>query len=223
MQFDPERGAVDWDGLLTFLLTLLLLLLTLGIPLLITLLAVHRAALSAKTSTSAKLLLVFGKALKHEQIDEDYRLRLEKAVQLVREDTERKLLLLGGAAKEGQLSESAAGEQFLRSQGIAGNAISREELSQNTLENLRQARDLLLHQLDEPVALISNRYHLARIATMAESLSIPHQLCAAESSFRFRWQLLPRLIVEAWYILWFKTGKRWARLIHNQRMLDRVT
>jgi uncharacterized SAM-binding protein YcdF (DUF218 family) len=223
MQFDPERGIVDWDGLFTFLLTLLLLLLTLGIPLLITLLTVHRTAVSANTTTTAKQLLVFGKKLQQQQIDADYRLRLHKAAQLMQEDPERQLLLLGGAVEAGQLSESSAGEQFLRSQGVDEQALAREEKSQNTLENLRQARDLLIRHLDEPVAMISNRYHLARIGTMADSLHIPHHLCAAESVFRFSWLLLPRLLIEAWYILWFRTGKRWARLVNNQRMLDRVT
>ena len=223
MQFDPERGAVDWDGLFTFLLTLLLLTVTLGIPLLMTLRAVHRTAVSAAATTNAKLLLVFGKKLLREQIDNDYRLRLLKAAELMRQGSDRRLLLLGGAAGVDQVSESAAGETFLHAQGIAQQAISREEQSQNTLENLRHARDLLLDLSDKPVALISNRYHLARIATMAQSLGISHQLCAAESQFHFNWRRLPRLLIEAWYILWFRTGKRWASLIRSQRMLDRVT
>jgi uncharacterized SAM-binding protein YcdF (DUF218 family) len=223
MQSDTERGAVDWDGLITFIVTLLLLTFTLGIPLLITLRTVYRTAGSASNTTTAKQLLVFGKRLQHEQIDSDYRLRLQKAAELMREDPYRRLLLLGGSAGVDQLSESAAGEQFLRSQGIDRQSISWEDQSQNTLENLRHARNLLRGHSDETVALISNRYHLARIETMAASLGIHHQLCAAESQFHCDWQRLPRLFMEAWYILWFRTGKRWARLIHSQRMLDRVT
>jgi uncharacterized SAM-binding protein YcdF (DUF218 family) len=223
MQFDPERGAVDWDGLATFLLTLLLLTLTLGIPLLLSLRTVYRIAVSTAATTTAVQLLVFGKQLRHEQIDNDYRLRLLKAAELMRQRPDRRLLLLGGGASADRISESAAGERFIFTSGIEASRMSREEQSQNTLENLRHARDLLLEGLDEPVALISNRYHLARIHTMAESLGIRHQLCAAESHFSLSWRLLPRLLIEAWYILWFLTGKRWARLIHSQRMLDRVT
>jgi uncharacterized SAM-binding protein YcdF (DUF218 family) len=223
MQFDPERGAVDWDGLLTFFLTLLLLAVTLGIPLLICLRGVHRTATTASSSVTADQLLVFGKRLRHEQIDNDYRLRLQKAAELLHQASERQLLLLGGAADSHQLSESAAGETYLLNLGINPQRMAREEQSQNTLENLRHARDMLLDRLDRPVALISNRYHLARIQTMAESLGIPHRLCAAEPGFRPSWQQPPRLLIEAWYILWFKTGRGWARLIRSQRMLDRVT
>ncbi|MEJ2456473.1 MAG: YdcF family protein [Candidatus Thiodiazotropha sp.] len=223
MQFDPERGAVDWDGFFTFLLTLLLLSVTLGIPLLMTLRLVLRTARSARATTTARQLLVFGKQLRKQQIDDDYRWRLLKAVELMRDCPDRRLLLLGGSVAADQLSESAAGERFMLEQGVPQQALVREEQSQNTLENLRHARDLLRGLSDEPVALISNRYHLARIGTMAVSLGIHHQLCAAESRYLFSWRQLPRLLMEAWYILWFRTGKRWARLIHSQRMLDRVT
>lgn len=223
MLFDPERGAVDWDGLVTFLLTLLLLTLTLGIPLLVSLRTVYRTAVSVAATTTAVQLLIFGKQLRNEQIDNDYRLRLLKAAELMHENSDRRLLLLGGIAGEDRISESAAGERFLIASGIEAPRMSREAQSQNTLENLRHARDLLPGGVEEPVALISNRYHLARIHTIAESLGIRHQLCAAESHFHFSWRLLPRLLIEAGYTLWFLTGKRWARLIHSQRMLDRVT
>ncbi len=223
MRFDPERGMVDWDGLVTFLLTLLLLTFTLGIPLFFTLRRVWRTAATARDATSVIQLLVFGKQLRQQQIDGDYRARLEKAAQLLRENPQRHLLLLGGAAASGEISESSAGESYLLAEGIEPSRLAREELSQNTLENLRHARALLLDDTTRPVGLISNRYHLARIHAMAGSLRIPHQLCAAEAEFRFAWRLAPRLLMEAWYILWFLTGRQWARLIHSQRMLDRVT
>ncbi len=223
MRFDPEQGAVDWDGLATFFLTFILLTFTLGIPLLICFRGVYRTATRTTTSSEASQLLVFGKRLRNQQIDDDYRFRLQKAAELLQQGPERQLLLLGGAAGSHQLSESAAGEAYLLDLGIEQQRMSREELSQNTLENLRHARDLLLDRLDQPVALISNRYHLARIHTMAESLGMPHRLCAAEPAFHPSWRLLPRLLIEAWYILWFKTGKGWARLTRSQRMLDRVT
>jgi len=223
MRFDPERGEVDWDGLVTFLLTLLLLLLTLGIPLLILFRSVSRTADAVPDITSARRLLVFGKRLLRGQIDDDYRQRLDKAAALMQELPERRLLLLGGAGKDGEISEAAAGLAYLLSLGLPEARLMREEQSQNTLENLRHARALIQGDTQEPVALISNRYHLARIHTMAESLGIEHQLCGCEAEFRLSLKVLPRLLIEAWYILWFKTGKGWARLIGSQRMLDRVT
>ena len=223
MKFDPEAGEVDWDGLFTFFLTFILIIPTLGIPLLFTLRRVLQAARSTVDTTQADLILVFGKRLQSGQIDSDYRARLQAAAVLMHSDPSRRLLLLGGAASEGEISESAAGEAFLVSEGVEIQRLSREEKSKNTLENLRHARDLLTEPSNPSMALLSNRYHLARIHTMALSLGMDHHLCAAEANYRFRWGLVPRLLVEAWYILWFLTGKRWASLIHSQRMLDRVT
>lgn len=224
MQFDIEQGKVDWDGFTTFLLTLLLLPLTLGIPLLMTLRVVYHTALSAPCDTTARRLLVFGKRLQQDQIDTDYRQRLDRAAQLMHASQERSLLLLGGAGKDAEISEAAVGEIYLLGIGLEGEKLLREEHSQNTLENLRHARTLMHDDVgDGPVALISNRYHLARIQTMADSLGIEYQLCACEESFALTLKIAPRLLMEAWYILWFKTGKNWARLIGSQRMLDRVT
>ena len=185
--------------------------------------AVCSTAANTAGGTTAKRLLVFGKRLRHGQIDADYRQRLDKAAELMHEDPERRLLLLGGAADAQAISEAAAGERYLHHLRLDKARIVREEQSTNTLENLRQARLLMRNGESGAVALISNRYHLARIHTMADSLGIDHQLCGCEEHFRLTLKILPRLFMEAWYILWFKTGKNWARLIGSQRMLERVT
>ncbi|MEW8625429.1 MAG: YdcF family protein [Candidatus Thiodiazotropha sp.] len=223
MQFDPERGAIDWDGLWTFGLTLLLLIVGVGIPLLISLIYVYRTAKSASSQCDCDSLLVFGKRLTKQGIDQDYRLRLEKTTELMRNNPSSTLLLVGGTAPGDEISEAQAGQDYLTGKGIAESRLRLEQQSQNTLENLQHARAMLSKQDAYPVALISNRYHLARISTIATSLSLNHQLCASEAEFRFSPLLLPRMIIEGWYILWFNTGKSWSRLIRSERMLNRVT
>jgi uncharacterized SAM-binding protein YcdF (DUF218 family) len=222
MQFDPESGRVDWDGLFTFLLTLILLPVTLGIPLFASMRYVVQTARDAGCKSEEKLLLVFGKRLNHGAIDQDYQQRLTQTAKLMREDHARQLILLGGSANAG-ISEAEAGQAWLVSNGINASRMLREEHSQNTLENLRHARVMLREMEGAKVTMISNRYHLPRIATIADSLGIDHHLCACENEFTLTPTLLPRLILEAWYIVWFKTGRSWARLTHNQRMLERVT
>ena len=224
MQFDPEQGAVDWDGLWTFALTLLLLLVGIGIPLLISLGYVYRTARTSDSHGRGASLLVFGKRLlKKQMIDQDYRQRLEKAASLLQTTPMAKLLLVGGTAPGQQISEAQAGQDYLVGQGIDADRLRLEQKSRNTLENLQQARTLLEQNDGFPVVLISNRYHLARISTIATSLGLQHQLCACEERFQFTIGLLPRLIIEGWYVLWFNTGKSWSRLIRSQRMLSRIT
>jgi uncharacterized SAM-binding protein YcdF (DUF218 family) len=223
MQFDPEQGKIDWDGLFTFFLTLILLAATLGVALIISLRHVYRIARDATCKSLDNQLLVFGKRLDNGSIDQDYEKRLDKTVQLMREEEERQLLLLGGRPKGSTTSEAQAGQEWLTTQGIDASRMTREEHSRNTLENLRHARVMLSEITNSRVTMISNRYHLPRIATIAGSLGIEHHLCACEAKFNLTPMTLFRLILEAWYILWFKTGRSWARITRNQRMLDRVT
>ena len=223
MQFDPELGKVDWDGLITFLITLLLVIVTAGVPLIISLAYVIHVARSAPNYTSANWLLVFGKRLVQGQIDMDYQARLNKAATLMKDSSNRHLMLVGGSARAEEISEAGAGQAYLESTGVNASRLMREEKSQNTLENLRHARQLMSGLTTGVVAMISNSYHLARIHTIANSLGIAHELCSSETRFSFSLKSLPRLLGEAWYILWFQTGKSWARLIGSQRMLDRVT
>jgi len=223
MQFDPELGKVDRDGFITFLITLLLVTVTAGLPLMLGLGYVLHIAITSPCEATTQWLLVFGKRLSGGEIGADYRSRLERAAQLMQSSVDRRLLLMGGANRIGQLSEAAAGEAWLEARGLDITRLIREETSQNTLENLKHARKLLHGLTTESVAMVSNRYHLARIHTIAQSLGMPHQLCASESSFKFRLKSLPRLLAEAWYILWFKTGKGWARLTGNRHILERLT
>ncbi|MET0027045.1 MAG: YdcF family protein [Candidatus Thiodiazotropha sp.] len=223
MQFDPERGSVDWDGLFTFFLTLLLLMAGLGIPLLISTGYIYRTARTQGTDCAHSSLLVFGKRLVRGQIDTDYQRRLAKALDQMRADASAQLLLVGGAAPGEQISEAQAGRDHLVAHGIPEHRLRLEQQSQNTLENLRHARSMLEQEEAFPVTLISNRYHLARISTIATSLGMEHQLCACEERFEPGLSLVPRMLMEGWYVLWFQTGKAWSRLIRSERMLSRVT
>ncbi|HVJ61666.1 MAG TPA: YdcF family protein, partial [Tahibacter sp.] len=138
-------------------------------------------------------------------------------------DPSRRVLLLGGAA-DGGMSEAAAAFARLHDLGLPpGVAPLCEDASTDTLENLRNARALLGSEAREPVALVSSRYHLARCMLLARALGFDAEPVAADARFSWRPRLVLRLVLEAGYCLWVDTGTRWARLIGNRRMLDRVT
>jgi uncharacterized SAM-binding protein YcdF (DUF218 family) len=223
MVLDLGQSSIDWDGIWTFLLTLLLLPVGFGIPLLICVVHVYRTARTQTSQCYTTHVLVFGKRLVNQQIDDDYKQRLDKAFEYLQTNPEARLLLVGGVASGQTVSEAQAGKNYLLNLGIKAYRLKLEQESQNTLENLQHARRLLEQDNAFPITLISNRYHLARINTISTSLSMSHQLCACEEKFHFKVHLLPRLIMEGWYILWFHTGKSWSRLIRSQRMLSRVT
>jgi uncharacterized SAM-binding protein YcdF (DUF218 family) len=184
-----------------------------------TLLLAARAPLRPRFATT---LLLFGKRLDGDAIDADYAARIERVLALSRERPYT-LLLLGGRTGAG-LSEAAAALQRLRERGLPDDADVRcEDASTDTLENLRNARELLGPDAAARVALVSSRYHLPRCLLLARSLGLDAEIVAAEPRLRPGARVLARLVLEASYCLWVDVGGRWARLIGHRRMVDRLT
>lgn len=176
-------------------------------------------------------LLLFGKHAPHGRIDADFALRLERATLLWQQRPPRSLVLLGGGP-EGMPTEAETARQALFARGIAADAPLRlEASSRDTLQNLRNARELLRvstrdDSAGEPfgrVTLLSNRYHLARCALFAGQLGLDWELCAAEARLPMHIRTVWRIAGEAAYVCWSDIGTRWARLIGHRRMLARVT
>jgi vancomycin permeability regulator SanA len=166
---------------------------------------------------------VFGRKLRAGAPDRDYRQRLDRAADLFRRDPSLRLLLLGGATTSGGMSEAQAGLNYLLTLGLPRSLAPRlEQSSRHTLENLRHARDLLRGAPPAPLILLSSRYHLARCARIAEGLGMTHGLCAAEDRMSFDAATLARCAVEALFLLWYQTGRAWARASGNRAMLGRI-
>lgn len=184
---------------------------------------VVRTARRAPTRPArADTLLLFGKHAPQGRIDRDFEARLDRAVSLWREAPPAHVLLLGGGA-DNEPSEAEIARRELIARGIAGDApLHLEAKSRDTLQNLRNARELLRGARPR-VVLLSNRYHLARCALFARQLGFEWELCAAESRLDLRPRTLLRLAGEAAYVCWIDLGTRWARLIGHRRMLARVT
>jgi len=168
-------------------------------------------------------VLLFGKHAPRGEVDGDFAQRVERAAALWRARPARTWVLLGGGPP-GVASEAEVARAALWARGIAVDAPLRlEAASRDTLQNLRNARDLLSETIAPRVTLLSNRYHLARCALFARQLGFDWELCAAESRWRWSPGALYRVACEAAYVCCADLGTRWARLIGAHRMLARVT
>jgi uncharacterized SAM-binding protein YcdF (DUF218 family) len=177
-------------------------------------------------------VLLFGKHAPHGRIDRDFAARLERAVSLWSERPPASVVLLGGGA-QGEPSEAEVARRALVARGVGNLPLQLEAQSRDTLQNLRNARELLrmttaragtaLQGTLPPVTLLSSRYHLARCALFARQLGFEWELCAAEPRLPLGPRTLARLAAEAAYVCWSDLGTRWARLIGHRRMLARVT
>ncbi len=215
---DFNQRGFDGDAQFTSLLSLLTGVLTFGLSHLYILFQVRKRAVSCPSSVDQlSAIAVPGHQLKEGRISDDYRLRLDRAAVLYRASGDAAIRILGGRPHEG-LSEAQAGCRYLEGQGIPRTAISLEEASTNTLENLRHSRDWFA-EFDE-VVLVSNRYHLERLQTFASGVNLRTLPCAAEEEVNLSW---PKLVSETFFLHWYWVGRLYASLTRNRRMLDKIS
>jgi uncharacterized SAM-binding protein YcdF (DUF218 family) len=184
-------------------------------------------------------VLLFGKHAPRGRIDRDFQARLDRAVSLWNERRPSRVVLLGGGA-DGEATEAEVARTALLAGGLDTQVpLQLEGQSRDTLQNLRNARELLRDGAIRligslplaatgtdglpRVTLLSNRYHLARCALFARQLGFDCELCAAETRLPWSPRTVLRLAGEAAYVCWSDVGTRWARLIGHRRMLARVT
>lgn len=169
-------------------------------------------------------LLLFGKHAPRGEPDRDFAQRLDRAAALWRSRAPRSLVLLGGGPP-GVPSEAEVARDGLIARGVAEDpSWVLEAQSRDTLQNLRNARDLLHAGADRGrVILLSSRHHLARCALFARQLGLDAELVAAEARLKIDPRTLLRIAGEAGYVCLSDIGTRWSRLIGSQRMLARVT
>jgi uncharacterized SAM-binding protein YcdF (DUF218 family) len=186
--------------------------------------SVYVAATAPTAMRRARVLLLFGKRLGAAGPDADYLARIARAHEQILARRCDRVFLLGGTSNPAAPSEASAAARELERRGVpSGVELVIEEASIDTLENLRNARALLAGCGAAPVALLSSRYHLARCALLARQLGFDAEWVAAEARFVPSFSRLRRIALESGYILWADIGTRWARLIGNRRMLERVT
>lgn len=184
------------------------------------------AAFSPLVPPRRMIVLVFGQRLRGDVPAHDYRQRLRRALDLLRQEHVSHVLLLGGHSG-GRCSEAAAGHTWLQQHGLpAGSRVELEQESVDSLENLRHARQLLQAQTPAgplpPVALVTSRYHLARCLLLAKRLGFSGVPVAAEPALPRRARYAGLLLMEATYLMWIDLGMRWAGLIGHRRMAARI-
>ncbi len=183
---------------------------------------VRAARTAPRDPGGAGSVVLLGKCLVGGRPDTEFRWRLRHALRLLRAHPHLVVLLSGGCSGGPDAPSEAefARRWLLRRMPEAAPRLRIEERSLDTVANLRHARDLLP---PGPVALLSNRYHLARCALLARTMGMQVHCVGAEPRLRLDRPTRRRLALEAGYHTLFVVGLGWARLLRNRRMLGRVT
>ena len=222
-------GSIRSEGYLTLLLSNFILALTAGLSGVWIFFVIYRFASKTKSTVpnNQNILLVLGKCLVKGKPDDDYIHRLKRAKVLLNNQSANWVAILGGITGEVSISEATAGKNFLLENGVTENQILIEDKSRFTLENLQLAREMLSKMESDSsgqtIILISNRYHLARAHAMANGMKINHQLCAAEEKLDFGVKHSLKLLIEAYYLHWYYSGKYWSLWTNNKKWLQRIS
>jgi len=213
--------SMQVDGFLMLLCSLVVFASSSGLTYLFCLFRVVRIASASDTTASPGVsAVVMGVNLNPDgTLKADYLARLDRALQL---DTGEIWVLGGVTAATVPESEARAGREWLLQNAVPEQKIMIEESSRHTLENLSMLRDRTAVAASR-FALISNRYHLARVGVMASGLGIDHTLCAAETSPRLPAGHYPKAAAEAFFLHWYFTGKAIAHLLGHKGMLARIS
>ncbi len=218
-----ESPQIGLDGWLTLLLSNVALIVTGSLTFILILVKVLHTGRNADTEIKKDidLILVAGMKLENGELNSDYRLRIERSRRLF-STYKCPILIMGGVTGKEARSEAAAGRDYLVARGVLTEKIMLEDMSRNTLENLQNVKSMVKTNEFVNYVLISNRYHLARIQALANGLGLEPLLCAAEEDFSLQMAKWPRLLLEAYYLHWYFTGKIWSTLTNNQHSLGRI-
>ncbi len=119
----------------------------------------------------ADCAIVFGTAVHGQNLPGPGLLRrMQTAIRLYKQGAVSHLVLSGGKGDSLKASEAAVMHQMALAGEIPEQALSLEEKSHSTLENLRFSQPLISHC--KSVIAISDDYHLARIKMLAQRVGI---------------------------------------------------
>lgn len=242
-----KDSAFGWDGMTTFIFSNLVLLSTLGLGFFWLLFKTIATAKVSKTCVfenmsviaEPRAVLIAGLCLEKNQPVEEFKVRLNRAIALEKcfdkePGAKIQLILLGGLTGGNQISEARAGADYLIARGVDAERIIVEDQSRHTLENMQQARIVLQnHQQQNGIlpekpafkemAIISSRYHLYRVLTLAKVLQMNLQPIAAEDRFACSFLICRRVLKEAYYLHWYWSGKLWVFITANQKSKARIS
>lgn len=217
-----QDNKVDLDGYAMLLLSTVFMTATAGLSYLYYFKKIfHTAKNETPHCDNDVVVFVLGKKLKNELPDEEYVQRLERVQNILHQHDDSNVIILGGKTGKATISEAYAGKLFLQQNNIDISRINLEEASRNTLENIKNAINLLKEK-NKKIVIVSNRYHLSRAQQMAKGFGLEIELCAAEEKFNLNLLSVLKLMTEALHVHWYASGRLYARLTNNARMLERI-
>lgn len=123
------------------------------------------------------------------------RKRLDTALQYLNQHENVPVIVCGGQGADESISEAQCMSEYLISHGIQESRIYQDNTSTSTLENMQNAKEIILKQGWTPeIVIITDGYHQYRSANFARSLGLKTSAVSAKTS----WYLVPSYWVREW-------------------------
>lgn len=217
MKIRLNSNILGWNAFSTFIFSNTLIIMTLGVSLLVAFIKVILMAkyyVTEADNSDFSFILILGMQLDNNQINDNFLLRLERGLTLFNHyQQQHTLIVLGGLTQQNTLTEAEAGAAYLMANKIDKKQIVLENKSQNTLENLKNARTIIA---TSAALIVSNRYHLYRIHCLAKTLKLKTIPIAAEEQFTFSGKILLDCLKEAYFVHWYFSGKLWIMITRDK-------
>ena len=118
------------------------------------------------TGTGRRWIIVLGAQVRGRKITDSLKRRLDCALAYLTEHPDVHVIVSGGQGKGEEVTEAYAMAQYLENAGIDRGRIVQEDVSVNTLENLKFSGKLI-EDADTPVGIVSNNFHVYRSVLLA--------------------------------------------------------
>ena len=125
--------------------------------------------------------------------------RLERAAELFRDGTVQKIIVSGGLGEEGH-DEATVMKRYLEMQGIPAVAVIADSYGNNTRLTALNAHRWV--QLDKPVIVVSQLYHLSRSEMAFRKEGFVNVGAAYPHYFEWRDVYASLRELPAWFIYW---------------------
>ena len=124
--------------------------------------------------------------------------RLDKTLTFMQEHPDKTVIVSGGQGKGEEVTEAYAMAQYLENAGIDRGRIVQEDVSVNTLENLKFSGKLI-EDADTPVGIVSNNFHVYRGCRYAKHAGFKNPFPIAASCHPL---LFPNYFVRECFAVW---------------------
>lgn len=121
--------------------------------------------------------------------------RLDAAYDYLTEHPDVPVIVCGGQGPDESISEAQCMYEYLTKKGIAAERITQEDRSTSTIENLKNAQEILNeNDWGNRITIVTDGYHQLRASMIADDLKLETDHVSAYTS----WYLVPTYWVREW-------------------------